>query len=220
VKVEGVGSDGIVKKRGPGRPRKIPLAEGEQPVKKRGPGRPRKVQVDANGQPVIPVAKRGPGRPRKVKLGDAAGAAGDGDEAAAEGGGEPWSEQQLGSLRRAQLLVDPTARNFWQEVAKHVEGKSADDCCAQFYGEERDGDSSGRGALVANKPSLHVRRNLKRLRGTTATAGARGLANDEDGGSQRKDEPRTLAAAIVEAMAAARPSADEEEDSEEEDFYY
>jgi len=48
-------------KRGPGRPRKNPLAEVTAPAR-RGPGRPRKNA----GEIVAP--KRGPGRPRKVAM--------------------------------------------------------------------------------------------------------------------------------------------------------
>lgn len=52
-------------KRGPGRPRKNPLAEVAAPAR-RGPGRPRKNAGAAGGEIVAP--KRGPGRPRKVAM--------------------------------------------------------------------------------------------------------------------------------------------------------
>jgi len=52
-------------KRGPGRPRKNPMAEIVVPVR-RGPGRPRKNATAVVGDVVAP--KRGPGRPRKVAM--------------------------------------------------------------------------------------------------------------------------------------------------------
>ena len=52
-------------KRGPGRPRKNPLAEVAAPAR-RGPGRPRK-NAGAGADEIV-APKRGPGRPRKVAM--------------------------------------------------------------------------------------------------------------------------------------------------------
>jgi len=54
-------------KRGPGRPRKNPLAEVAAPAR-RGPGRPRKNAGTGAGAGEIVAPKRGPGRPRKVAM--------------------------------------------------------------------------------------------------------------------------------------------------------
>jgi len=44
-----------------------------------------------------------------------------------------WTPQQIQSLTMAQLQVDPTCRNFWQEVAKYVPGKTPDECFAKHF---------------------------------------------------------------------------------------
>ena len=166
---------------------------------------------------------------------------------------DDWTPEQLEALSRAQLQVDPTSRNFWQEVAKLVNGKTADmcfqkhfqkhptpkrkDCTKSIFGIEDD-------RIVANKPSAHVRKQMKRLRKAPHNEKentANGI-NDEkesqqglDGvesesalgltpillGKQAKDQPKTLAAAIVEALAEAQPNAEGDyDDDEEEDFYF
>ena len=51
-----------------------------------------------------------------------------------EVGADEWTPEQAAALSWAQLKVDPTARNFWQEVAKQVPGnKTADECFQRHF---------------------------------------------------------------------------------------
>lgn len=49
--------------------------------------------------------------------------------------GMPWSQEQVFALQKAQLLVDPSAPNFWSKVAKHVPGKTATECFHKSFDE-------------------------------------------------------------------------------------
>lgn len=40
-----------------------------------------------------------------------------------------WTAEQRAALQRAYLTVQPSQRNFWQQVAKMVPGKTALECC-------------------------------------------------------------------------------------------
>ena len=83
-----------------------------------------------------------------------------------------WTSEQMHALSMAQLHVDPTCNNFWQEVAKQVPGKNADECFSKHFQkhptpvsqktQSRTGSMGDR--IVAHAPSAAVRKHMKHLR--------------------------------------------------------
>lgn len=53
----------------------------------------------------------------------------------AEATTQDWTEEQTVALQRAYLTVKPSQRNFWQHVAKLVQGKTALECCTCKFDE-------------------------------------------------------------------------------------
>jgi hypothetical protein len=44
-----------------------------------------------------------------------------------------WSEAELSRLRRIHLQTSPTRTDFWQQVARRMDGRSEDECAEQFF---------------------------------------------------------------------------------------
>lgn len=129
-----------------------PAAVMASPVKRRAPRRP-------SGGEGSAIGKRRRGRPPKKPKAEvvtpppgAVAAAGDDENVSddifdlgvevrssdeggdGEVGADEWTPEQAAALSWAQLKVDPTARNFWQEVAKQVPGnKTADECFQRHF---------------------------------------------------------------------------------------
>ncbi|QDZ25825.1 hypothetical protein HOP50_19g83670 [Chloropicon primus] len=169
-------------------------------------------------------------------------------DAADEGAGDPdddgdWTPEQEAALSWAQLQVDPTSRNFWQEVAKSVPGnKTADECFQKHFQKHptpvtrktksrTSGAAAGDDTVVANAPSAQIKKQMKKLKGgrwkrlkkaedepkESGEPDPMGMTQALLGGSS--SQPKTLAAAIVSALAEAQPERDDN-DEEEEDFYF
>ena len=116
---------------------------------------------------------------------------------------DTWTREQITALSMAQLQVDPTCRNFWQEVAKNVPGKSADDCFAKHFQKHptpvtqktkartgsttscMDGEDDDR--IVAHAPSAAVRKQMKHLRWKRLRKAPNGEMDAKEGNSAPQD---------------------------------
>lgn len=47
---------------------------------------------------------------------------------------EGWSRMQITQLQQAHATANPTSSTFWDDVAEHVEGKDASECCNRWMG--------------------------------------------------------------------------------------
>lgn len=84
-----------------------------------------------------------------------------------------WRVSEVEALYAAHARIKPTAPNFWQKVAKHVPGRSSNECFTRFFathptpapagakaktktkanGDGRDGGSAARGGRASDPPN-------------------------------------------------------------------
>ena len=114
--------------------------------------------------------------------------AGDGD----------WSKAQIEALQSAQVVLDPTAANYWQLVAKKVPGKTANECYAKMFeshptpqeknvrarrylgSSDEDGAPAGPKVKKATKGAVKKRMRSERWQKRQAIAGIESTSDSSD----------------------------------------
>jgi len=139
----------------------------------------------------------------------------------ANAGTDPTSQQLL-ALNRAIWDVFPHVPNYWQEVARRVPGKSAEQCQAQLNVNDM-GGKSPHGAAKAARSTASAAGGVKRKAASmTASKDAKRARAEHDGGHtseddfQTKPKPKSGAAGADQANSDTS-SSDVEEDEDEED---
>ena len=114
--------------------------------------------------------------------------AGDGD----------WSKAQIEAMQGAQVVLDPTAANYWQLVAKKVPGKTANECYAKMFEShptpqeknararrylgslDEDGGPAGPKVKKATKGAVKKRMRSERWQKRQAVAGIESTSDSSD----------------------------------------
>lgn len=140
-----------------------------------------------------------------------------------------WTEEQEVALSRAQLQVDPTVKNFWQEVARLVPGKkTADECFQKHFqrhptpksqktksvtaglgGSEGSGEGGGPerddDRIVSNAPSAQVKKQMKRLKSAGGSHWKRLRKAPEAAPREEEADPLGMTQALLGGHSPSKP---------------